>query len=225
MLRSFQRFRAAPAVAAAAVVAACSGAGAEGGPEREAVESARAPRVLMAPAGRVITLASRDSITSRRNRVGDPVRAAVLAAVTGERGETVIPEGAVFHGAVTAIAPAEQPGEPGTLSLRFTRVVIAGRSHPVEARVVSMATVMAGRGVTAGDAAKVGAGAVAGGIAGRIIGGNKTGTLVGAAAGAAGGFAYAHATRDVDIVLPRGARLRLELTQPLSREASPRPVS
>jgi outer membrane lipoprotein SlyB len=77
---------------------------------------------------------------------------------------------------------------------------------------------MKGRGVTAGEAAKVGAGAVVGGIAGRLIGGNKKGTAIGAVAGAAAGAGIAAATRDVDIILPAGARIRIVLTAPFTLE-------
>jgi hypothetical protein len=73
---------------------------------------------------------------------------------------------------------------------------------------------MKGRGVTAGEAAKVGAGAVIGGIAGRVLGGNAKGTAIGAAAGAAAGVGYAAATRDVDMILPAGALVRITLTAP-----------
>ena len=60
----------------------------------------------------------------------------------------------------------------------------------------------------------MGAGAVIGGIAGRLLGGNKKGTIIGAAAGAAAGTGYAAATRDVDIIMPAGALIRIILTAP-----------
>jgi hypothetical protein len=79
---------------------------------------------------------------------------------------------------------------------------------------------MKGRGVTAGDAAKVGAGAVVGAVAGRIIGGNRTGTAVGAAAGAAAGVGIAAATRDVDIILDAGASITVVLSEEFRRASS-----
>jgi hypothetical protein len=75
---------------------------------------------------------------------------------------------------------------------------------------------MAGRGVTSGEVVKTGAGTAIGAVAGRIIGGNTTGAVVGAAAGTAAGAGYAAATRDVDIVLPQGAVIRVVLTAPLA---------
>lgn len=179
-------------------------------------------RELSLPAGGVLELRAAQEITSRHNHLGDPVEATVLAPALNSHGDTVIPEGATLQGAVTAIAPAENPGEPGTLRLAFTSVRFGGRSFPLQVRVVSLATHMEGRGVTTGDAAKVGIGTVAGGIAGRVIGGNKTGTLVGAAAGAAAGGVYAHHTRDVDIVMARGAPIRVKLTEPFGRDLAAR---
>jgi outer membrane lipoprotein SlyB len=89
-------------------------------------------------------------------------------------------------------------------------------------QVTTMGTTMQGRGITAGTAAKVGAGAVVGGVAGRVIGGNATGTVVGAVAGAAAGGVVAHETRTLDIVLPDGAPIRAVFTSRFSPGAAPR---
>jgi hypothetical protein len=72
--------------------------------------------------------------------------------------------------------------------------------------------------VSAGDAAKVGAGAVVGAIAGRILGGNKKGTIVGAVAGAAAGAGVAAATKGSHTVLDAGGFIRLVLTAPFVLE-------
>src|SRR6266576_2126689 len=74
----------------------------------------------------------------------------------------------------------------------------------------------AGRGVTKGDAAKVGGGAAAGAILGRILGGNSKGTVIGGIVGGAAGAAVAAGTKDADIVLPKGAHINATLTQALA---------
>ena len=84
----------------------------------------------------------------------------------------------------------------------------------MQARIISLPTRRQRRGNTAGDAAKVGAGAVVGGIAGRLIGGNKKGTII-AASGATAGGGVAAATRKDDVVLDAGATVVLMLTAPL----------
>lgn len=164
--------------------------------------------------GTTIALVARDSLNSRHNKKGDAVIARNRSAIVDGRGRTVIPAHATFRGTISDIAPAEHPGGEGRMVVTFHRVRFGGHGYAIQARVDSLGTYMKGRGVTAGDAAKVGAGAVVGAIAGRLIGGNKTGTAVGAAAGAAAGVGVAAATRDIDIILPAGAPIRLVLTAP-----------
>jgi hypothetical protein len=101
--------------------------------------------------------------------------------------------------------------------LTFTTVEIGGSRYAVAARTDSLGTYMKGRGVTAGDAAKVGAGAVVGAVAGRVIGGDKTGTIVGGVVGTAAGVGIAAATRDIDIIMPGGGPIRIVLTAPFTR--------
>lgn len=186
-------------------------------PQRQA-PARRQPTRLVLAEGTTVELTAADTLTSRHNKNGDVVRAILPAALKDAQGREVIPEGAVFVGTITDIAPAESPGGEGRLVLTFDRVEFGGKTYPVEARVEAVGTYMKGRGVTAGDAAKVGAGAVVGGVAGRIIGRNTKGTVIGAAAGAAAGAGIAAATRDIDIILPAGAPVKLVLTAPFSRE-------
>ncbi len=166
--------------------------------------------------GTLLMLAAADTLTSRHNKKGETVVATAAANITDERGRVVIPAGAVFTGVLSDIAPAESPGGEGRMVLTFNRVEFGGNAYAVAARTDSIGTYMKGRGVTAGDAAKVGAGTVIGAVAGRVIGGNKTGTIVGAAAGTAAGVGIAAATRDIDIILAAGAPIRLVLTAPLA---------
>ena len=79
-----------------------------------------------------------------------------------------------------------------------------------------MAHTLRGRGVTTGDAAKVGAGAAAGAIAGRILGGNKKGTIIGGVVGAAVGTGVAVETADRDVVVAPGAAIAFTINQELS---------
>ncbi len=174
------------------------------------------PRVvsLVVPTGTDITLFARDTLTSRHNRKGEEVIATNAEPIMDAQGRVVIPPAAVFIGTISDIAPADNPGGEGRMILTFSRVQFGGDVFSVQARTDSMGSYMKGRGVTTGDVVTVGAGAVVGGVAGRIIGGNRTGTIVGAAAGAAAGAGIAHATRDIDIILPAGAPISIVLTAP-----------
>lgn len=181
-----------------------------------------APRTvtLTVAEGTTISLFASDTLTSRHNQKGDTVQAVSPEAIVDDRGRVVIPPQAIFLGTISDIAPAESPGGEGRMVITYNRVQIGDQIFEVQARTDSLGAHMKGRGVTVGDAAKVGAGAVVGAIAGRIIGGNKTGTAVGAAAGAAAGVGIAAATRDIDIILPQGAPIRIVLTAPFSVEVA-----
>ncbi len=165
-------------------------------------------------AGTIISLRASDTLTSRHNEPGDSIRATLDGPVTDVNGEVIIPAGAVFTGTIADIAPAERPGGEGRMVLIFDQVHFGGGVYTVEAGIDTVGTRMKGRGVTAGDAAKVGAGAVVGALAGRLIGGNRRGTAVGAVVGTAAGVGIAAATRDIDIILDAGAPIRLVLTVP-----------
>jgi hypothetical protein len=179
-----------------------------------------APRQPASPpsleTGTTIMLAASDTLTSRHNKKGEVVTATATEDIRDERGRVVIPAGSLFIGTISDIAPAEGPGGQGRIVLTFNQVEIGGDRYPVAARTDSVGAFMKGRGITAGDAAKVGAGAVVGAVAGRVIGGDKTGTIVGGVVGAATGVGIAAATKDVDIILAAGAPIRLVLTAPFT---------
>ena len=183
-------------------------------PEPEPEPAPPPPPPLSLDAGTIISLSASDTITSRHNETGASVTATLAEPVRDGNGVIVIPAGAVFSGTIADLAPAETPGGQGRMTLIFDRVQFDGAVFEFESRIDSLGTRMEGRGVTAGDAAKVGAGAVAGALAGRVLGGNRRGTAIGAVAGAAAGVGVAAATRDVDIILDAGAPIRLVLTAP-----------
>jgi outer membrane lipoprotein SlyB len=106
------------------------------------------------------------------------------------------------------------------LTLSVASVTVRGTSYPIEASVDSIETIHKGRGVTTGDAAKVGAGAAAGAILGRVLGGNKKGTIVGGVIGGIAGAGVAASSKDSDIVLPAGAHIIIRLTKELAVAAS-----
>ncbi len=162
------------------------------------------------PAGTVIPIFIKDTITSRHNKVGDPVIGTIAHPVADASGGTVIPADAVFVGVISDISSEDD----GRIVLTFYSVAFGGNTYPTQVRVISLPTRKQRRGNTAGDVAKVGAGAVVGGIAGRLIGGNKKGTIVGVASGAAAGVGVTAATRKEDIVVDAGAPVLLVLTAP-----------
>jgi len=178
------------------------------------------PAPLTLAAGSHFDMAATDTITSRTAKPGDAFRARVVEDVRNAAGKVVIPAGSQVNGTITAVKPAPNPNTPGTLTLGVSSVTIRGTNYPLEATIDSLETVHKGRGITTGDAAKVGAGAVAGAVLGRVIGGNKRGTIIGGIVGGAVGAGVAQTSKDSDIVLPAGAHIIVTVTKPLTVKAS-----
>ena len=175
-----------------------------------------APRTASLGAGTKMDIAASDTISSRTAKVGDLFTARVVQDVKNASGQVVIPAGSVVNGKITDVKPAPNPRTPGTLTLSVTSVTVRGNSYAIDAAVDSIETVHRGRGVTSGDAAKVGAGAVAGAVLGRVLGGNKKGTIIGGVVGGIAGAGVASQTKDSDIVLPAGAHIIIRLTKELA---------
>jgi hypothetical protein len=172
---------------------------------------------LVADVGSVVHLVANDTLTSRHNKRGETVTATLAEDLKDAQGRTVIPAGALFTGTISDIAPAENPGGQGRMVIAYNTVEFGGQSFAVAARTDSIGSYMKGRGVTGGDAAKVGAATAVGAAAGAIIGKDAKGAVIGGVVGAAAGVGIAAATRDVDILLNAGAPIRLILTAPFQR--------
>jgi hypothetical protein len=190
-----------------------------------ATTSARRPATTARPAPEPPTLAEGTSfevgstveITSRRNKPGETFTATLAEAVRDARGREVIPAGAEVTLSIVQLAPAENRGDTtGKLELVPVNVRFSGSQYPIAGTVTYAEYSLKGRGVTAGDAAKVGIGAAAGAVAGRVLSGKGKGAVVGGAVGAAAGTAVAVETADRDVVIPVGGKIRLRLTAPFS---------
>ena len=175
-----------------------------------------APAPLSLAAGTRVPATAVDTISTRTAKAGDSFSATVSQDVKDATGRVVIPAGATVSGTITAAEPAPNPNSTGKIDLSVTSVSVRGRSYSIDASVVAMDTVMKGRGVTKADAAKVAGGAVAGAIVGKLLGKNTKGAVIGGAAGAAAGAAAARASRDIDVVIPKGAAITIKLNAPLT---------
>jgi hypothetical protein len=179
-----------------------------------------APATRTAAAGTFVDLAVSDTLSSHFTKAGDGFTASVVDDVKDASGRVVIPAGSTVHGTVTDVKPAPNPSTPGTLTLSLTSVTVGGASYPIEARIDSLETVRQGRGVTGGDAAKVGAGAAAGAILGRVLGKNTKGAVIGGIVGGVVGAGVAVQGKDSDIVLPKGAHINASLVSALTVKVS-----
>ena len=178
-----------------------------------------APATRIAAAGTFLDLTVGDSLSSKFTKAGDPFTAAVAQDVKDAQGRVVIPAGSVVHGSVVDVKSAPNPSTPGTMTLALNSVTVGGRDYPIEARIDSIGTVRQGRGVSGGDAAKVGGGAAAGAILGRVVGKNTKGAVIGGILGGIVGAGVAVQSKDADIVLPKGAHINASLAAPLTVRA------
>jgi len=175
------------------------------------------PRPPAAPAGTRVVTTSTQEITSRRNKAGETFTAKVAQVVTDALGREVIPAGANVTFSIVAIKEAENKDASGTLVIRPVSVAIGAESYDIKADVSELLVEKKGRGVTGGDAAKVGAGAAAGAILGQILTKSSGGTVVGGVVGGAIGTAIAVKSADKDLVIPVGAKIVLTLSEEFVR--------
>jgi len=189
-------------------------------PPKPAPAKPAAPTTYSLPVGTGFDVAVSDSISSRTSHVGDIVSATVTEPVRNAAGRIVIPAGAVVQGVITDIKPASNTRATGTIAISFSTMNVRGREYAVSLAVDSMGTTHVKRGIEGADAARVGAGAAAGAIAGRLLGKNKKGTIIGGVAGAAAGAAVSARVKDMDIVLPAGARVIVRLVEKLTVRAT-----
>jgi hypothetical protein len=175
--------------------------------------AALAARTL--PIGTEIHAALDDSITTRRDTVGQQISAHVMENVTGSDGRTLIAAGTPVRFTVTRLRASRSKNSQGRLAIRADSIAFNGQLLPVKAEVQSVPRELRGRGVTGSEAAKVGGGAAAGAVLGRVVGGNTRGAVIGGVAGAAAGAVVANQTATRDIVVKAKTPVVLVLTASL----------
>lgn len=180
-------------------------------PDRSAADLAA--RTL--PVGTQIHAQLDDSITSRRDTVGQIVSAHVMENVRGPTGRTLIPAGAQVRFSITRLRPSRSKSSQGRLALRADSIALDGQLATVEAETRPVPRELRGRGVTGGDAAKVGGGAAAGAVIGGVVGGDAKGAVIGGVAGAAAGAVLATQTATRDVVVKAKTPVVFVLTAPL----------
>ena len=161
-----------------------------------------------------------DSIDSRSDSAGQVVVARVAGDITDPSGTAVIPGGSEVQLTITQLEPAgSRSASDGKLSLRVDAITLDGRPVPVNGTVRPVPHELRGRGITAGEAEKVGVGAAAGAVAGRVITGKTRGAVLGGVVGAAGGAVIAAQTASRDVVVHSGTTVVFTLAAPLVASA------
>ena len=190
------------------------------GADSAAEASAQAARSAADVAARTLAVGTQihaqldDSITSRRDTVGQSVSAHVMENVIGPNGRTLIPAGAQVRFTITRLRPSRSKSSQGRLALRVDSVALNGQLETVQAETRPVPRELRGRGVTGEDAAKVGGGAAAGAVIGGVVGKTK-GAVIGGVAGAAAGAVLATQTKTRDVVVKAKTPVVFVLTAPL----------
>jgi len=157
-----------------------------------------------------------DTVSSRHQKAGETFKTTVSSDIKNDKGQVVIPAGSTLTFEIVTLEPAENKSQSdGKLELKVTEATIKGQSYAVNGTVVSVTHFLKGRGVTAGDAAKVGGATAGGAVVGGLLGKGK-GAVIGAVLGAAGGTAAAVHSADRDVVIPAGGEIVIALLGPLT---------
>jgi len=157
-----------------------------------------------------------DTVSSRHQKAGETFKTTVSSDIKNDKGQVVIPAGSTLTFEIVTLEPAENKSQSdGKLELKVTEATIKGQSYAVNGTVVSVTHFLKGRGVTAGDAAKVGGATAGGAVVGGLLGKGK-GAVIGAVLGAAGGTAVAVHSADRDVVIPAGGEIVIALLGPLT---------
>ena len=170
------------------------------------------------PIGTQFPVRLQDTINSLLNSEGQTVTGLVSGDVRGPDGLTVLPSGSTVYVYIARLRPARtRSAADGELQLRVDSIMVAGQSYAVRADVGQVPHELRGRGVTAGEVEKVGAGAAAGAVVGGVVTGKTKGAVIGGVVGAAGGAVVAAHTASRDVVVTPGTLLPVVLREPFAR--------
>jgi TolA-binding protein len=158
------------------------------------------------PAGTELDVRLLNSLNSGTAQVEDRFEGATLVDLN-LGGRTVVPNGSILRGVVSAVQPATRTNRTARMTVTFDQITIDGRTYPIRATVTQA---LQGEGLK-GEAGRVGVGAGVGAILGGILGGFK-GALAGILIGGGGTIA---ATEGREIELPQGTVLRVRFDAPL----------
>jgi hypothetical protein len=174
------------------------------------------PAAPSAAVGTEIVANSSVEISTRKNKAGETFTAKTAGPIMDGSRE-VIPAGATVTYRIVTSKEAENKNSEGQLAIEAISIAVGDKTYPVNAEISDMQYQLKGRGVTAGDAGKVAAGAAIGAVVGQILTKKTAGTVVGGAVGAAAGTAIAIKSADKDIVIPAGSRIVMKLKEPFVR--------
>jgi hypothetical protein len=169
-------------------------------------------REVTVPAGTVLPLELKSTVSSATSHVEDPVRATLRRAIT-IKGLTALPAGTAVMGHVTNAKRSARVKGRGQVGFRFTQVDLPGEGGRLAIRTSAVGRVAPG--TKKRDAAEIGGGAAGGAIIGGILGGGD-GAAKGGAIGGAAGTGVVLATRGKEVAVRAGTPVSVRLLAPLT---------
>lgn len=169
-------------------------------------------REVTIPAGTVLPVVLDTSVGSATSHVEEAVHAHVANPIV-VHGATVLPAGSRVSGVVTDATRSGRVKGLAHVSVRFDSLTPANE----DARY-TIHTTAVGRTAPSTkkkDALEIAGPAAGGALIGALVGGKK-GALIGTAAGGGAGTAIVLSTRGKEVSLPKGSRLSLRLTEPVT---------
>jgi hypothetical protein len=171
-------------------------------------------RSVTIPSGTKLVGKLMEDISTKENKVGDPVEVRTVRSIHGTDG--TVPSGVLLRGEIVESEHAGLTGHP-KIAIRFTELRTEGETY----RITTQMFELQGKSETKETAKKTGIGAIAGGVVGAIAGSAGKGILIGAVLGTG----YAVVTHDGHIGLAKGQRMEVELLDPVTVRVEERTAS
>lgn len=159
------------------------------------------------PTGTVLVVELEERVDPAEVEAGSGITARLAGDLTAED-RVLIPAGALLHGEVTAVQPADER-LPAAVKIVFRTLETGNDSVSVEARVTSA------EARTAEDADEAADPGETMGLAGTVVEGREHAPMVGPELSGAAGTGILLGTDARPAHLPAGGRIELELTAPL----------
>ncbi|HYM23915.1 MAG TPA: hypothetical protein VEU08_11915 [Vicinamibacterales bacterium] len=206
-----------------AAAAACNGTGATASNPASNPSAAATPtatsgtaapvsREITLPAGTQLPIVLDTSIGSDSSQVEEPVQAHLAAAVQID-GAVALEPGSRVGGVVTDATRSGRVKGVAHVGVRFETLTPEGSDARYTIRTAAVGRTA--QTTKKRDAEEIGGGAIGGAIIGALVGGKK-GAAIGTAAGGGAGTAVVLSTRGKEVHLPKGARLTLRLSEPVT---------
>ncbi len=172
------------------------------------------PQPVTIAQGTPIKVRTESMLSTKSAKTGESFTATLAEPIIID-GKSIAPRGARVEGRVVNSDPGGRVKGVATISVRLTRMTVAGRDVDLNTSVVARKA----RTTKRRDAEKIGIGAGIGAAIGAIAGGGQ-GAAIGAASGGAAGTGLVLATHGEPAQIPAESVLTFKLTAPVTVEPS-----